>query len=103
MPELKRKPRSYTNDDILEAVDRIRTLNGQEPLMFRGYKDKYMLEFQDLKKKKTYYDVRVIMKFIDDVDKLEDDALSGSIGRFKTIYQKNELEDSELTETIGGS
>lgn len=89
MSELKQKPRSYSNDDILGAVEKIRMLNGQDPIMFRGYKDKFFLEFQDMKKKKVYYDVRVIMKFIDDLDRMEEEYFSGNIGRMKSIYEKD--------------
>lgn len=89
MSELKQKPRSYSNDDILGAVEKIRMLNGQEPIMFRGYKDKFFLEFQNAKKKKVYYDVRVIMKFIDNLDKMEEEYFGGNIGRLSSVYEKD--------------
>ena len=44
---------------------------------------------KDIKKKKVYYDVRVIMKFIDDLDRMEEEYFSGNIGRMKSIYEKD--------------
>jgi hypothetical protein len=64
--------KSYSNDDLIDAVDRIRLLRGEEPLSYRGMEKKYYMVFVNAERKKLYYKIQDIMKFLDDVDALDD-------------------------------
>lgn len=61
----------YSNDDLIDAVDRIRSLNGEEPVTYRGIKKKFYLTFRTADKTEIYYKVQDVIKFIDGVRKLE--------------------------------
>ena len=62
---------SYPNEDLIDAVDRIRLLNGEEPISYRGNEGP-VLVFQNSKRKKIYYSVPTIIKFIEDAKTLDD-------------------------------
>ena len=71
--------KSFSNDQLIDAVDRIRLLNGEEPVTFRGIKNKTVLEFQTARRKKIYYKVEDIIKFLDGVQALDDEYLGDRI------------------------
>ena len=70
---------SYSNDELLDAVEKIRRLNGEEPVSFRGIERKTVLVFQNSKRQKIYYSVATIVQFIEDCKTLDDMYLGDRI------------------------
>lgn len=64
------KKASYSNEELVDAVERIRKLNGQPPVHYRGNRGHTMV-FRDDNKKEIYYSVGQIVHFIEQVRALD--------------------------------
>ena len=62
--------KSYSNELLIDTVAKIRQINGEPPVEFRGMQGKSLV-FRDENKKKIYYSVADVVNFIEQVNRLD--------------------------------